>query len=210
MGRGFKGPFALADGRPVHDAGGSEAQELAFALAVAVAYLRALEAGGIALDVARAAISFRLVADADQFLTMAKFRALRLLWARVEESCGLTPRPVFIAAETAWRMLTQRDPYVNMLRATMATFSAGLGGADSITRAAAYAGAGIARCVRAARGAQHPTGAAGRIQSRQGRRSRRRLRRHRGADACSFARRRGHCFRRSRRPAAYSPRSNKT
>ena len=131
--RGFKGPFAHADGRPVHDAGGSEAQELAFALAVAVAYLRALEAGGIALEVARAAISFRLIADADQFLTMAKFRALRLLWARIEESCGLTPRPVFIAAETAWRMLTQRDPYVNMLRATMATFSAGLGGADSIT-----------------------------------------------------------------------------
>ena len=132
MGRGFKGPFALADGRPVHDAGGSEAQELAFALAVAVAYLRALEAGGIALGVASAAISFRLAADADQFLTMAKFRALRLLWARIEESCGLTPRPVFIAAETAWRMLTQRDPYVNMLRATMATFSAGLAGADSI------------------------------------------------------------------------------
>jgi methylmalonyl-CoA mutase len=64
---------------------------------------------------------------------MAKFRALRLLWARVEQSCGLTPKPAFIAAETAWRMLTRRDPYVNMLRATIATFSAGLGGADSIT-----------------------------------------------------------------------------
>ena len=133
MGRGFKGPFVLADGRPVHDAGGSEAQELAFALAVAVTYLRALEAGGIALDVARDAVSFRLSADADQFLTMAKFRALRLLWARIEQSCGLTPKPVFIAAETAWRMLTQRDAYVNMLRATMATFSAGLGGANAIT-----------------------------------------------------------------------------
>jgi methylmalonyl-CoA mutase len=133
MGRGFKGPFALADGRPVHDAGGSEAQELAFALAVAVAYLRALEAGGIALDDAATAVSFRLISDADQFLTMAKFRALRLLWARIEQSCGLTPEPVFIAAETAWRMLTQRDPYVNMLRATIATFSAGLSGADSIT-----------------------------------------------------------------------------
>jgi methylmalonyl-CoA mutase len=133
MGRGFKGPFALADGRPIHDAGGSEAQELAFALAVAVAYLRALEAGGISLDMACAAVSFRLVADADQFLTMAKLRALRLLWARVEQGCGLTPKPVFIAAETAWRMLTQRDPYVNMLRATIATFSAGLGGADGIT-----------------------------------------------------------------------------
>ena len=133
IGRGFNGPFALADGRAIHDAGGSEAQELGFALAVGVAYLRALEAGGIPLDMARAAISFRLSADADQFLTMAKFRALRLLWARVEQGCGLAPKPPFIAAETAWRMLTQRDPYVNMLRATIATFSAGLGGADSIT-----------------------------------------------------------------------------
>jgi methylmalonyl-CoA mutase len=133
LGRGFKGPFALADGRPVHDAGGSEGQELAFTLAVAVAYLRALEAGGIGLDVARTVLSFRLSADADQFLTLAKFRALRLLWARIEQACGLTPKPIFVAAQTAWRMLTQRDPYVNMLRATMATFSAGLGGANAIT-----------------------------------------------------------------------------
>jgi methylmalonyl-CoA mutase len=133
MRRGFRGPFALADGRPVHDAGGSEAQELAFALAVGMAYLRALEAGGIPLDMARAAISFRLCADADQFLTMAKFRALRLLWARIEQACGLAPKPTSIVAETAWRMLTQRDAYVNLVRATMATFSAGLGGADSIT-----------------------------------------------------------------------------
>jgi methylmalonyl-CoA mutase len=133
MGRGFRGPFALADGRPVHDAGGSEAQELAFALALALAYLRAFEASGIALEAARSALSFRLAADADQFLTMAKFRAMRLLWARVEQACGLAPKPVFVAAETAWRMLTQRDAHVNMLRATMATFSAGLGGANAIT-----------------------------------------------------------------------------
>jgi methylmalonyl-CoA mutase len=133
MKRGFKGPFVLADGRPVHDAGGSEAQELAFALSLAVAYLRMLEAGGIDLEAARAAISFRLAADADQFLTMAKFRALRLLWARVEQASGLSPKPVFVAAETAWRMLTQRDPYVNMLRATMATFAAGLAGSNAVT-----------------------------------------------------------------------------
>jgi len=133
MQRGFRAPFVLADGRPVHDAGGSEAQELAFALALAVDYLRALESGGIALDRARAAISFRLVADADQFLTIAKFRALRLLWSRVEAACGLAPKPLFVAAESAWRMLTQRDPYVNMLRATMATFAAGLAGANAVT-----------------------------------------------------------------------------
>src|ERR1700691_3731145 len=130
---GFKGPFAVADGRVIHDAGGSEVQELAFVLATGVAYLRALEGGGIALDEARSMVYARLSADADQFLTLAKFRALRLLWAQVEQSCGLAPKPLLISAETAWRMLTQRDPYVNMLRATGATFSAGLGGADTVT-----------------------------------------------------------------------------
>jgi methylmalonyl-CoA mutase len=132
-GIGFKGPFVPADGRVIHDAGGSEVQELAFVVASGVAYLRALEGAGVALQDAQSMIYARLSADADQFLTMAKFRALRLLWARVEQSCGLTPKPLFIAADTAWRMLTQRDAYVNMLRATMATFSAGLGGANAIT-----------------------------------------------------------------------------
>ncbi|MGD9924659.1 MAG: methylmalonyl-CoA mutase family protein [Pseudorhodoplanes sp.] len=130
---GFRGPFAVADARVIHSAGGSEAQELAYALSVAVAYWRALEAGGVALDKARRMIFFRLSADADQFMTMAKFRALRKLWARVEEASGLTPAPAFIAAETAWRMMTQRDPYVNMLRVTIAAFAAGLGGANAIT-----------------------------------------------------------------------------
>ena len=102
-------------------------------LASAVAYLGALQSAGTALESARGMIYARLGTDADQFLTLAKFRALRLLWARVEQACGLAPKPLFIAAETAWRMLTQRDPYVNMLRATIATFSAGLGGADSLT-----------------------------------------------------------------------------
>jgi len=130
---GFRGPFAAADGRVIHDAGGSEVQELAFVLAAGVAYLRAIEQAGIALEDAQGMVYARLAADADQFLTLAKFRALRLLWARIEQTCGLTSKPLFIAADTAWRMLTQRDPYVNMLRATMATFSAGLGGANAIT-----------------------------------------------------------------------------
>ena len=130
---GFPGPFAVADGRVIHDAGGSEVQELAFVLASGVAYLRAIEQSGMALEDARTMVYARLSADADQFLTLAKFRALRLLWARIEQACGLTPKPLFVAADTAWRMLTQRDPYVNMLRATMATFSAGLGGANAIT-----------------------------------------------------------------------------
>lgn len=132
-GEGFAGRLALADGRPYHEAGASEAQELAAALATAVAYLRALEAGGHALGAARDAVSFLLVADADEFLTVAKFRALRRLWARVEKACGLEPKPLRLHAETAWRMTTRRDPWVNLLRGTMAAFSAGIGGADAVT-----------------------------------------------------------------------------
>lgn len=132
-GMGFKGPLLAADGRVIHDAGGSEVQELASVLACGVAYLRAVEDAGISLEQAQGMVYARLRADADQFLTLAKFRALRLLWARVEQACGLTPKPLFVAADTASRMLTQRDPNVNMLRATMATFSAGLGGANAIT-----------------------------------------------------------------------------
>ena len=129
---GFKSPLTSADGRIVHNAGGSEVQELAYVLAVAVAYLRALETSGVALDAARGMIEFRLAADADQFLTVAKFRALRALWARIEQACGLAPKPAFISAETAWRMMTRRDPWVNMLRTTIAAFSAGIGGADAL------------------------------------------------------------------------------
>jgi methylmalonyl-CoA mutase len=131
-GQGFKGNLAVADGRVIHNAGGSEAQELAFAIASAVEYLRALEAAGMPLDAARDMIYFRMSADADEFITISKFRALRKLWARVETACSLTPKPAYVAAETAWRMMTKRDADVNMLRTTLAVAAAGLGGADSI------------------------------------------------------------------------------
>ena len=130
--QGFRGPFVAADGRAVHAAGGTPAQELGFALAAGVAYWRALEAAGLSPEAASAAISFRLAADADQFVTLSKFRALRLLWATVEEAAGLKPRPARIHAESAWRMMSARDPYVNVMRTALAAFSAGLGGADSV------------------------------------------------------------------------------
>lgn len=130
---GFRGPMLRVDTRPYHEAGASEAQELAAALATGVAYLRALEAAGDTIKTARDRLSFLLVGDADEFLTVAKFRAMRRLWGEVETACGLAPRPIHLHAETAWRMTTRRDPWVNMLRATMAVFSAGVGGADTVT-----------------------------------------------------------------------------
>lgn len=131
--QGFKGPFAVADGRPVHDAGGSEAQELAFVLGCALSYLRALEEAGISLDAARRMIFFRMAADQNQFLTTAKIRALRKAWSRVEEACGLTPEPALVVAETAWRMMTKRDPHGNIVRGTIATLAAAIGGANAVS-----------------------------------------------------------------------------
>ena len=115
---GFRRWLMAADGRIVHDAGGTEAQELAYVLASGVAMLRALEAGGIAVKDARHMLYFRLTADTDQLITIAKLRALRRLWQRVEGSCGLAPEPAFISAETAWRTITRNDSTMNIVRAT--------------------------------------------------------------------------------------------
>ncbi|MBV1706497.1 MAG: methylmalonyl-CoA mutase subunit beta [Hyphomicrobiales bacterium] len=121
------------DGRILHDAGAGEAQELAFMLAGGLYYLKALNQSGLSLEDARNQISFIMAADADQFLTMAKFRALRLLWARLEEACGLSAQPLRLHAESAWRMMTREDPHVNIMRVGMAVFAAGVSGADVIT-----------------------------------------------------------------------------
>lgn len=129
---GFTGPVLRVDGRPAHEAGGSEAQELAALLGCGVAYLRVLEAAGLDETAMQAALSFTVAVDADQILGIAKLRALRLLWVRIEEASGLTPRPLRLHAETAWRMATRRDPASNLLRNTVACAAAILGGADAV------------------------------------------------------------------------------
>jgi methylmalonyl-CoA mutase len=130
---GFAGHLFLADGRPYHEAGAGEAQELGCVIATGVEYLRLLEADGLSLEDARSEIAFLLAVDADEFLSLAKFRALRLLWAHVELACGLTPKPMRLHAETAFRMMTKYDPFVNILRTAMGVFCAGVGSADAIT-----------------------------------------------------------------------------
>lgn len=125
----------LADTRPYHDAGASEAQELAVALATGVAYLRALETAGLPMDAACQQVAFALSADTDTFLTIAKTRAMRRLWARVAEASGAGPsaQAARLHVETSSRMMSTRDPWVNILRTTIAAFGAALGGAESVT-----------------------------------------------------------------------------
>jgi methylmalonyl-CoA mutase len=120
------------DALPYHEAGGSAAQELGASLATGVAYLRQLTETGLSVEQAAGQLEFRYAATADQFLTIAKLRAARRLWARVAEVCG-APGAQMQHVVTSPVMMARRDPWVNMLRTTVATLAAGVGGADAVT-----------------------------------------------------------------------------
>jgi methylmalonyl-CoA mutase len=123
------------DALPYHEAGGSSAEELGCSLATGVAYLRQLTAAGMGIEGACGQLEFRYAATADQFLTIAKLRAARRLWARVAEVCGVRSAAGAQRqhAVTSPVMMTRRDPWVNILRTTVASLAAGVGGADAVT-----------------------------------------------------------------------------
>ncbi|MGY1682851.1 methylmalonyl-CoA mutase subunit beta [Geodermatophilus sp. SYSU D01176] len=125
----------VVDATVFHDAGASAVEEIGCSLAAGVAYLRALTDGGLSVDEACAALEFRYAAGADQFTTIAALRAARRLWDRVGEVSGASPdaRAQRQHAVTSSVMTTRRDPWVNMLRTTVACFAAGVGGADVVT-----------------------------------------------------------------------------
>ncbi len=89
----------------------------------------------MSVDAAAGQIVFRISLGTHHFLSIAKLRAARRLWANVVAACGgsSSAGAMQIHARTSNRVLTQRDPYVNLLRNTVAAFSAGVGGADAIT-----------------------------------------------------------------------------
>ena len=121
------------DGPAFHNRGANATWELAGCIAAGVAYLRVLTDSGMSVGAALRQISFRLAADDDQFMTLAKMRALRQLWARVAEVVGDPGGGAAVVhAETSLPMMTRRDPWVNMLRCTLAAFGAGVGGADTV------------------------------------------------------------------------------
>lgn len=132
-GRGHGGAAIMVDTRVYHGGGATEAQELAAGLATAIEYLRWLESQGHDLEDAARRIGFVLTADADQFLSIAKLRAARLLWGRAQAAMGLSPEPAVVHVETAMRMMSRHDPHVNLLRTTTAALAAGVAGADAVT-----------------------------------------------------------------------------
>ncbi len=125
----------VVDGTVWHDAGATAAQELGWATATGVEYLRALTDRGLPVSRALGALEFRWAATADQFGTIAKLRAARRIWARVAEVAGAPPeaRGQHQHAVSARTMMTRYDPWVNVLRSTVACFAAGVGGAAAVT-----------------------------------------------------------------------------
>jgi len=123
----------LADGRPYHEAGASETQELAATLATLLAYLRACEDDGLAPEAALGKIAVALAADADLFLTLAKLRTARRLLERVAAGCAAASAVLPLWVTTSQRMMARRDPWVNILRTTIACAGATFGGASAIT-----------------------------------------------------------------------------
>ncbi|KMO77992.1 MAG: methylmalonyl-CoA mutase small subunit [Mycolicibacterium rufum] len=121
------------DGPTLHDLGANASWELGAAIGAGVAYLRALLDAGLPTATALRQISFRFAADDDQFMTIAKLRAARRLWARVAEVAEAPEAgAATLHAATSLPMMAQRDPWVNMLRTTVAAFAAGVGGADTV------------------------------------------------------------------------------
>ena len=120
-----------------HGAGASAVQDLALAMATGVAYLRAMTAAGLGIDAACRQITFDFSLGTHFFKEIARLRAARRLWARVCGACGASGEAGAMRfgasnASTAQRALTQRDPWVNILRATVGCFAAAVGGAESI------------------------------------------------------------------------------
>ena len=125
----------VVDATAIHDRGATDAQELGYAVATGAAYLRVLTAAGLSLEEALGLVEFRLAATDEQFPTIAKLRAARRLWARVVELSGGASEAAAMRQHvvTSRPMLSKYDPWVNMLRGTVAAFAAGTGGAEAVT-----------------------------------------------------------------------------
>lgn len=126
--RGF-----VADGTVAHERGAGDVDELAYTVAAGVEYLRVFEAAGLDVDAGWRLLELRLAVTDEQFTSIAKLRAARVLWARIGQLSGAAAAPVPIHAVTSRPMTTRYDPWVNLLRTTVAAFAAGVGGADAIT-----------------------------------------------------------------------------
>ena len=120
--------------RAWHESGGNAVQELGFALATALEYVRAMDARGLDLEVVAPRLRFAYTVGSQFFTELAKLRAARLLWARLVTAMGGSEaaRKTTLHVRTSLFNKTVFDPYVNMLRTTVESFAGVLGGCDAL------------------------------------------------------------------------------
>lgn len=123
---------------PYHHAGATAAQDLGFSMATGITYLRATQQAGMSIAAGAKQMVFAYSLGCNAFLAIAKLRAARRLWARVLDACGVEfpdgeDPGMVIHARTSKRVITARDPWVNLLRNTVTTFAGAVGGADIFT-----------------------------------------------------------------------------
>ena len=117
------------------DAGGSAPEDPAYdvgvSISIGIAYLRAMVDGGLSATDAAQQIEFRYKATANQFVSIAKLRAARRLWARVLEVSAVDSE----VQQQQWVVVGSpaTDEWRDVLANTSACFAAGVGGADAIT-----------------------------------------------------------------------------
>ncbi len=117
---------------PWHEGGADHALSLGLTIAGGIGVLRQMEQRGISPAEAVPRIHFHVTVDTDFFMSLAKLRALRLLWSRIQVAAGMEPVPAYIHASSSRRMLTALEVYPNLLRTTTAAMAAVLGGVDSL------------------------------------------------------------------------------
>ncbi|GAA3047503.1 methylmalonyl-CoA mutase small subunit [Gordonia defluvii] len=122
------------DGLDFSGGGADPVTELGLVIGAGVAHVRDLVEAGLTPGQALRQLTFAISVTDDQFGAIAKLRALRLMWARVAQVLGVPDAGAAVThAVTDLTMFSQRDPWVNMLRSTVAAFGAGVGGADQVT-----------------------------------------------------------------------------
>ncbi len=116
------------------EAGATAAQELAYAIATGVCYLRRMTAAGLGVEDAASRIDFDLATGRDLFEEIAKLRAARLLWAKVVRASGggAAARTMRLHARSLATETSRLDPWMNLLRGGAQSLAAALGGADSV------------------------------------------------------------------------------
>ena len=123
------------DSAVYHAAGANAAQELALTLASAVSAWRALNTRGLALESLADKTHICLRIGENFFMEIAKFRAMRLLWAQMLDACGLAGAKARLHASSGQRNKTRRAAHVNLLRLTNEALAAAIGSVDSLTLA---------------------------------------------------------------------------